>query len=304
MRMSKHNVILDATILSSLASCARYMDYRFNRNLIPKGGKSNSLSCGSLAHVILEFFHKSLIAGNDRNKAIDDGFKAGKEFINGPSPINLFMKSTEEEEYLQNTPEESDKRDIGWKYVLSTMEQYFDYYKNDTFTSIAAEEVKQKVIYEDDDLSIMWKSKFDRIVETPSGIMPVDVKTAKQRRDTMSMSNQFIGQTVLLRTNNIMIDKIGWQTSLPAHEKFTRVIIPYTSDRQAEWVNEIVPYYARMLVAYHQAEYFPPNFTSCESKFGFCEFYKHDVCNSDRGMREETLKIYFKEGKEWNPSND
>lgn len=299
--MAKSYVVLDATVLSTLMSCPRLVDYRFNRNLTSSRGKSNSLECGSLVHTILEHFNKALISGKSRAEAITIGYAAGKEYISGYKPTNLYIID-ESEQGLINTPEESGKDNwgkpvIGWSFVYDTMAEYFDYYKNDSFTPIAAESVKGEVIYSDDDLEVLWKAKFDLIVDTPQGFMSKDYKTMQQRRDTVSINNQFMGQCVLLHSRNMIVDKIGFQKSLKTHEKFSQVVVSYSADRLAEWKNDVVPYYARMMVAYSESGVWPANFTHCENKFGTCNFIK--VCEHDRNMRDEVLAIDFVEGKKW-----
>lgn len=304
--MEKQHIILDATVLSTLMACPRLADYRFNRNLVIKEGKSNSLEAGSLVHIILEFYNKALIAGKSREASIEIGHIAAKEWLHGSyRENNTYLR--EQDEYA--TPkfiecEESTKYDIGWQFVFKTMEEYFDYWRNDSFTIISVEDVKTETIYEDDEMIVGWKSKLDSVIDMNTGMMPVDHKTMKQRRDTNSNNIQFMGQCVVTKSRSMMINKIGFQTSLKPHEKFERALINYTFDRLEEFKTEIVPHYARMLLAYTEADNFPPNFTNCETKWGQCDFYKHDVCNSDRRMREETLNIYFKQGKKWDPTND
>lgn len=304
--MPKQHIILDATLLSTLSACPRLCDFRFNRNLVLKEGKSNSLEAGSLVHIILEHFNKSLIAGKSRQDAIEIGYIAGHEFLAGEyRPINTYLRDQDDyasQKFIET--EESTKYDIGWRFVLKTMEEYFDYWRNDSFSIIEVESVRTNTIYEDDELCVGWKSKFDNIIDMPNGMMPRDYKTMKQRRETNSNNIQFMGQCFNAKSRMMMIDKIGFQTSLKPNEKFERAIINYTFDRLEEFKNEIVPHYARMLLAYNEAGNWPPNFTHCENKFGSCEFYKHDVCNSDRRMREETLNIYFREGRKWDPTND
>jgi hypothetical protein len=123
----------------------------------------------------------------------------------------------------------------------------------------------------------------------------------KQRRDNISLNNQFMGQCILMKTRNVIIDKIGFQTTLKPAEKFTRGPVSYSIDRLNEWQSEILPYWAYQMLSYAESGYWPPNFSHCENKFGNCTFV--NICESDRGMREEEIKLNFIVGTKWNPTN-
>lgn len=276
----KKNIILDATILSTLMSCARLTDFRFNHDLIPISGKSSSLEMGSLVHFVLENFYKNIRDGIKRDDAIGFGLTAGETYI---------------ETEVKNTSEE----DI--QLVWDTMHQYLEFYKNDSWIPIDVEYVKSEVIYEDDEIRIMWKAKLDLTVDTNNGIYPVDHKTMRARRDSSSLNNQFMGQCILMKTRGVIINKIGFQKSLKPSEKFTRPIISYSLDRLTEWSQIILPFWAKQLLAYSEIGFWPPNFTHCENKYGFCAF--KGICEVDSGMREEALRLNFVKGEKWDISN-
>src|SRR5215203_3075681 len=91
----KKNVVLDATSLSSLMSCARYHDIRFNHRLVGSKGKSNSLEVGSLIHKVLEVFYQHQIKGFPRGVCIGNGLAAGQLFVLGCPHCSSFVASDE-----------------------------------------------------------------------------------------------------------------------------------------------------------------------------------------------------------------
>lgn len=307
--ITKKNIILDATVMSSIVGCARLADFRFNRDLQEITGKSNNLECGSIAHHFLEDYYKGIRDGLDKVKCIEAGMKRASLYIKGCIHCvnnNQVICGHEGTEWMgvKNTPEESvtkPHRKTGWSWILDTMLQYVDFYKNDSWVPIEVEHVKGHIIYEDDDIRILWKAKYDLIVDTNNGLFPIDHKTSSVDREIGVLNNQFMGQAYLLKGRSMMINKIGLQTSFKPHEKFERVVINYTLDQLTEWSQEIVPFWGKMMIMYSENNMWPPNFQHCENKFGRCSFY--DVCSVDRSIRDTEIKMKFFKGKKWDISN-
>lgn len=327
----KKNIVFDATLLSSLMGCGRYTDIRFNHNLVPLAGKSNSLEIGSIVHKYLEYYYGSIIKGFNKTLSHSNGMIAAETYIRGcPTcidPTCLLCKGLSDADRLlcpqckgtgihqacnhqrgefegvKNTPPDSEGYHTGWKWALDSCEQYFEFYRNDFWVPLEVEVVKSKLIYEDDEIRVLWKAKLDLVVDTTQAILSADHKTMKQNRDTISTNNQFMGQCIIMDSRNAIINKFGLQKTLKPAEKFGRVLMSYSADRLLEWQSEIVPYYAYQYIGFAESGYWPPNFDHCETKFGKCQ-YLDNICTADRGMREENLRIYFGKTAEWNPVNE
>jgi hypothetical protein len=274
---AKKNIILDATMLSTIQSCGRLADFRFNHHFQSLSGKSPSLEMGSIVHAYLEKMYEARINGINRTDAHQFGLTSA----------NAYALSSE----VKNSTQE-DKA-----FAIDTCEQYYEHYKNDHWIPLEVETVKSEVLYTDDEIRIMWKAKLDLIADTSQGIYPVDHKTMKQRRDSISLNNQFTGQCILMKTRSVFINKIGFQKTLKPSEKFSRPPVNYSMDRLLEWQTQILPYWAYQWLSYNESEYFPPNYTHCENKYGFCAF--KDVCDADRNMRETIIGMNFEVGEPW-----
>lgn len=339
---NKHNFVTDATLLSNIMKCSRYTDFKHNLNLQPIGGKGNSLEVGSIIHKFCEVYYKSQSQGLSKSQAFGFGISAAELYVAGcplctnfkpykcdncidgvvniqDDLTNAFIKCKkcdgkvliekpkcghQIDEYpgLTNTPPESEGYVVGWKHALQTCDEYAKFYSNDFWITVDVEVVKSKILYEDDEIRILFKSKLDWIVDTNQGIFPCDHKTMKQNRDQITLNNQFMGQCLIMSTKNVFINKIGLQKSLKPEDKFKRVNISYTSDRLLEWQSYILPYWCKQAIAWDEQGHYAPNFSNCESKFGKCEFY--DVCSANPNMREDELRRLFVVGNEWNPTNE
>lgn len=274
----KHNVVMDSQILSSLMACPQAADYNFNQDLQPNGGKSVSLEMGSIVHQFLEHKFKAQLDGMKKADAIGFGMAAA-------------IKYSKDKTEVRNSSDE----DIG--IALNTCIEYENYYKVEPWRTLEVESVHGREIYNDGKLRVIWKAKFDWIVDNGQMRFAVDHKTMKQRRDVTNLNNQFTGQVLLTDQRLMFVNKIGFQQSLAPKDKFTRAPVNYTQARLDEWSQVIVPFYARKLVEYANTGFWPRNYTHCESKYGFCKY--KEVCESNPNMRPEVIRLNFYKGKKW-----
>lgn len=279
--IKRKNIILDATTLTNIMNCGRLTDFRHNRLFQSNSGKSTSLEMGSIIHSYMENYYGTIINGIKREDAHGYGIAAAIAYSQSSEVTNC-------------TPEDID-------LCMSTIELYREHYKNEHWIPLEVEVVKQEVVYTDDEIRILWKAKLDLVTDTNQGIYPVDHKTMKQRRDSTSLNNQFIGQALLMKTRGVIVNKIGFQKSLKPAERFTRPIVPFTAARINEWQSVILPYWAYQYLSYDESGHWPPNYTHCENKFGFCPF--KEVCEADPGMRESILGMNFIVGEAWDPQS-
>ncbi len=303
-------VILDATTLTKLQICDEYFNLSTNLNLIPLSGKGKGLELGSMMHEMLATFYRLQRDGKSYDERTSSAVITGQTFITGCEICIAHVSSLKEQVILPKCTVHTDHPFTGLETAsieeahdcILNFHQYCERWKNDSWTTINVEHVKGKVIYEDDELSLLWKAKIDWEVDNLEGFFSVDHKTMSRREDTLSLNNQFIGQSIVTEQTKVFINKIGTQKSLKPEEKFERVAINYTKERIAEWINECAQW-AYELIALQESGVFKHRFTSCDRKYGHCLFKK--VCSGQPTDRERLIMEQFKvNDKVWDVTNE
>jgi len=296
----KIRIVLDATLYTSFQACDEQFRLKHILNLVPMSGMGKAIEKGSMMHHILETFYKAKKAGKDRNDRLQAAVNTGQTYITGCEHCIANACLIHKDNSFKGP--QSITIDDGHD-VINTFQQYEEFWKNDSWTTLEVEHVKGKVIYEDDELSLLWKAKCDWIVDTDVDFgISVDHKTASRRDDVSSLDNQFIGQCIVNNQLKMYRNVIGYQTSLKPHEKFTREAVNYTKSRIAEWTLETASY-AYDLAAVLDSQRFRHRFTSCRRRFGDCIF-RH-VCEGEPEDRQRLLNEKFKvSDRIWDISND
>jgi hypothetical protein len=279
-------IALDSQILNTLQACGRKVDLEFLRNWRPTE-KAEALEKGDLMHRMLAHYYRERKKGrtkdpNQHSLVVGEAIELGRR---AASTMDISVSTSEED--------------------IRQFKENILFWQADGWEILEVEQPFSKVIYEREDkpgregLRILYEGVIDLVVVNPSpyGVFIVDHKTSSRRGNVSKLSNQFMGYSWAMSVNSVIINKIGFQKTLAAKDRFNRLYLQYEREVLKEWVRNTI-YWVHVLVGYVDQNYFPPNFTSCD-KYSGCIF--KDVCESIPQVREFKLQAHFYEGKPWSP---
>jgi len=240
-----------------------------------------SLDRGSLLHHVLAHYYNLKMQGVEEQEAVELAVEEGR------------INSLEIEGLLPHQCAE----------IYFQFREYCRYWSEDgrdKFVPIEGgiERPFVKKIYEDDDLIIALQGIIDflgRQIGTDNLVI-LDHKGMRQRTNYSLLRNQFKNYCLGAEVDTLYVNKIGFQKTLPPAERFTRQRIVYSQDHLDEQL-EVLISDGKMMLAHHKAEYYPPNFTSCD-KFAGCQF-KEEFCESRPDARIYKIGTHFKIGNRW-----
>lgn len=277
---------LDSTILNTLQNCGRKVKMEFIDNWRP-AEKAEALEKGDLLHQMFAHYYRGRRDG--RTKAdMDHALLIAESIAKGrEAAVNMALSLATVEEDVKQFREN----------VL--------YWQRDGWKILEVEQSFSKILYERPDtperegIRVLYEGIIDLVVEHPSPhmIAVVDHKSASRKSNPVKTSNQFMGYCWCLDKSEIIINRIGFQKTLPAAERFQRIFISYEKELLREWVQSAV-YWAQVLASYIDNNYFPPNFTSCD-KYSGCIFQQ--VCNTIPQVRDFKLQSFYYQGEPWSP---
>jgi hypothetical protein len=106
-----------------------------------------------------------------------------------------------------------------------------------------------------------------------------------------------MGYCWALNMNQVIINRVGFQKTVSAQDRFQRIFLSYERELIKEWVQQAV-YWGHILAGYIDKDYFPPNFTSCD-KYAGCIFQQ--VCGTIPQVRDFKLQSFYYQGDPWSP---
>lgn len=281
---------MDSQILNMIQMCAKKTQYSFLYNLQPHE-KAEPLEKGDLMHKMLEVYYSlKLSGGPDMNSPVWQELAVGAAIeANINDPVQTGVNAGLYFASMMSIPSETSQE------VINQFEAYCEHYAHDDWNPIAVEEVGSKVLFESDDLKVIYNFKIDLVAEKGRIVAPFDHKTGSRRQEPSSLSNQFIGYCYGLDTDTIIVNKIGFQKTLKPAERFQRYILTIDKTRITEWIKNSI-YWTLQYAQYQEDDFYPMNLTSCD-KYSGCIF--HRVCESDPGSRDWKIERDFTTVEKW-----
>lgn len=280
------NLQFDSQILGTFMSCPREMNYKFNLHLTPIGGVSKSIEKGTLAHHGLQVYYDLMMKGIDF----------------------LTRKAVAAQKMRELYPTLSSLAPEDLVLVLDTFNEYAEYRKNDVFQVVFTERLFKFIAYESFPLRVILVGRIDMGIydgRSPN-VIPVDHKSESEAWFYSTTSNQFKIYALACGSQQLIVNRFGFQKSVKPEKKFGREDLNFDADVLREFQHEVIPYYAKQMLICMEDDYYPPDYASCVRGHWGCVFsdrYSKGICTVDRAVRQEKINAYFVR-KEWNPADE
>ena len=271
------NIVLDTTMLDTFCSCPEKFNLRFNKNKVTPV-KAMPLDRGTIIHTGAEAYYKELSESHNWVKAVDELVAAIK--IDGV---------------------ESDLDSDMVKRCVEVMLEWSSFWrsKDESYEILATEEPFAYLLHEDENIKLTMIGKIDLLfTDYPQyERCPMDHKGYDRSSNTRRFVNQFCNYATATGSNYLIVDKIGFQTSLKPSEKFKRLPMCYDPLILEQWKQDVIKWAYIYLDCVLNNSY-PRNMTSCDKYNRDCEYL--EVCDaSGNEAKIYKLEANFKTAEPW-----
>ena len=174
--------------------------------------------------------------------------------------------------------------------AIGLFRSYVEHRINDRWHTIEVEQPFSKILYEDDNLIIVYEGKVDLITEIEQdGVTIVDNKTGGRDRHIPETNNQIIGSCWAFGVNKFLINKALRVKDDP----FRRDIYYALPEQKDEWVKDTI-HNVRRIIHYIDNDYFPMQRSQC-GVFGNCRYLK--ACKAPPSARYTMLNGLFRKSR-------
>lgn len=282
MPNDKLQIAFDATMFDLLQLCPARFNYRFNLNRT-EYSKPKALDKGTLIHIGMENFFLTLQKKEAYKNAIE----------------NMIVSTRAASLDSELEPSEVHR-------IIEVLQETCKVWKNEdeTFEILAVEQPFMYVLFEDDYMRVVMIGKIDLIVNTLKfKNLVVDHKSYERDFPVKRLNNQFTNYAIATDSNYLVVNRIGFQTSIDPDKKHKRVFLSYDDLFKENWKNNAVKV-IRQYVDYAIDNDWPMNLTSCDKFNRPCEYL--NVCDTSGTVADKLFKLEtnFKLAEKWDVSSN
>jgi hypothetical protein len=273
-------ITLDATMLDTLMLCPAKFNYRFNLNRISPE-KPKALDRGTLIHTGLESY-----------------FKALKDKLRYSEAVDIMVQDVR----IASAIDSELDPDVS-KRVLDVLLEYTEFWRrqDETLTIHAVEAPFMYELYSDEYIALNMIGKIDLLASDNTYTnLPYDHKSYDRDYPAKRFTNQFLNYSYATGSNYLIVDKVGFQTSLKAEQKFKRIPLSFDPLILEQWKQNVVKWAFQYLEMATENSW-PMNLTSCDKYNRPCEYF--ELCDSSgEEARVYKLEANFKIAERWDVS--
>jgi hypothetical protein len=282
-------VASSASRLNVMDSCWELYNLTYNRRWTPKE-KDSPLERGDLVHVMFSHYYREKMKGRWRTDLSQHGIVIDES-------VNMARRAAVELELEQKEIDET----------IGAAKASLLFHQRDGMEVYAVEEPFTKVLYEVPDreengvfipgVRILWEGKVDLVASLPNQPTSVwDHKSEGRKSTPIVLDNQFTGSAWAFGVDTVVVNKVGFQSSVKEEEKFRRVFLDYSAPHIInEWRTDAIKTILEAIER-HKREGsgkpdWPRNRTSC-NKYSGCVF--RQVCAAKPEVRNVKLMTWYR----------
>ena len=262
----KRVIDVDSMMISKIQRCPREAHYKFERNL-GSAYKPDYFAKGIIAHDFMEGYYTARFNSIPHTLAIKSG------------------KDKAEQHYICDTTLHSIDEDEK-NHCINCSIECVEFWKADGWRILMVESPYTIKLYEDEDIIITHSGIIDLIAESQLGRFVCDHKSQERKTDYHRLNNQFIGYANATGLGIVVVNNVGFQTSVKIPEKHRRNTLFYNEVSKAEWRYDVVRSILEH-VAYMDEQYYPMRMEACK----FCDYKL--ICDAPPESREMKIKHNF-----------
>lgn len=286
-------VKVDSQIVSAMGLCPERYRLEHVEHWRPFD-KAKALERGSVLHHMVKIYRLGKMSGVDVKQhaaLVEQCILKGRVAASATNHIDVQMFEEED---------------------VPTFKDYILKWQYDGWEILEVERPFTKQLYEDDipivlkgavypGLIILYEGVIDAYVKDPRiGKVVVDTKTESRKSYPYILSNQFQGYEWGFGVP-VIVDKVGYQSSLPSNEKFRRLEHRSGEHAIAEWREDVISL-IKVAIGWHNILHeggrLRKERTSCD-KYSGCIYQK--VCQVPEESRAYKLQAFFFKDEAWDP---